>query len=65
MLTETSRDAFTHIKKMRPLEEEPLEDSWNRNGTGMKTEAMVSRAHSHGPSELSESPELLVVTSGR
>ena len=34
-------------------------------GTGMKTEAMVSRAHSHGPSELSESPELLVVTSGR
>ena len=34
-------------------------------GTGMKTEAMVSSAHSHGPSELSESPELLVVTSGR
>ena len=34
-------------------------------GTGMKTEAMVSRAHSHGPSELSASPELLVVTSGR
>ena len=34
-------------------------------GTGMKTEAMVSRAHSHGPSELSASPELLVVPSGR
>ena len=34
-------------------------------GTGMKTEAMVSSAHSHGPSELSASPELLVVTSGR
>ena len=34
-------------------------------GTGMKTEAMVSSAHSHGPSELSASPELLVVPSGR
>ena len=34
-------------------------------GIGMKTEAMVSSAHSHGPSELSASPELLVVPSGR
>ena len=40
-------------------------------GTRMKTEAMVSSAHSHGPSGvvsltgLSASPELLAVTSGR
>ena len=40
-------------------------------GTGMKTEAMVGSAHSHGPSGvvsltgLSESPEVLAVTSGR
>ena len=40
-------------------------------GTRMKTKAMVSSAHSHGPSGvvsltgLSASPELLAVTSGR
>ncbi|OWK17396.1 hypothetical protein Celaphus_00013145 [Cervus elaphus hippelaphus] len=36
---------------------------WRVVGTGKKTEAMVSSAHTHSPSGLPASPELLAVTS--